>query len=96
MVKIVWTELAIDDLRNIHNYISKESHAYANNLVEKLISRVDQIEQFPESGRIVPEYGKRSLRELIEGSYRIIYKIHHQYIGIVRVHHSARLLKMQK
>ncbi|MCX6222395.1 MAG: type II toxin-antitoxin system RelE/ParE family toxin [Bacteroidia bacterium] len=96
MVKIVWTELAIDDLRNIHDYISKESHAYANNLVEKLISRVDQIEQFPESGRIVPEYGKRSLRELIEGSYRIIYKIHRKYIGVVRIHHSARLLKMQK
>jgi len=56
----------------IKHHQNTESHAYANNLVEKLISRVDQIEQFPESGRIVPEYGKRSLRELIEGSYRII------------------------
>ena len=96
MVKIVWTELAIDDLKNIHNYISKESLVYANNLVEKLISRIDQIEQFPESGRIVPEFRKRMLRELIEGSYRIIYKIHREYIGTVRIHHSARLLKTRK
>lgn len=96
MVKIRWTELAIDDLKNIHDYISKESIVYANNMIEKIVSRVDQIEQFPESGRIVPEFRKRSLRELIEGSYRIIYKIHRQYIGIIRIHHSARLLKIRK
>jgi len=96
MVKILWTELAIDDLKNIHDYISKESNVYANNTIEKLVSRVDQIEQFPESGRIVPEYGKRSLRELIQGSYRIIYKVNRQYIGIIRIHHSARLLKIRK
>jgi len=96
MVKILWTELAIDDLKNIHDYISKESIVYANNMIEKIVSRVDQIEQFPESGRIVPEFRKRSLRELIEGSYRIIYKIHRQYIGIIRIHHSARLLKIRK
>ena len=96
MVKILWTELAIDDLKNIHDYISKESNVYASNTIEKLVSRVDQIEQFPESGRIVPEYGKRSLRELIQGSYRIIYKVNRQYIGIIRIHHSARLLKIRK
>ena len=96
MVKIIWTELAIEDLKNIHDYIAQESNVYANNMIDRLVSRVDQIEQFPESGRIVPEYGKKSLRELIQGSYRIVYKIHREYIGIVRVHHSARLLRVKK
>jgi len=96
MVKIIWTELAIEDLKNIHNYIAQESNVFANNMIERLVSRVDQIEQFPESGRIVPEYGKRSLRELLQGSYRIVYQIHREYIGIVRVHHSARLLRLKK
>ena len=30
MVKIVWTPLAISDLKNIHEYISAESKVYAN------------------------------------------------------------------
>ncbi len=93
MVKIIWTQLAIDDLKSIHEYISRESKVYANRTVEKLIDKVNQLESFPESGRIVPEFRQKSLRELIEGNYRIVYKIYSNKIGIVRVHHAARLLK---
>lgn len=92
MVRIIWTELALDDLKNIHDYVSRESHVYAIRLVDKIIGRVQQLEIFPESGKIVPEFGEKSIKELIEGNYRIIYKIHSEYIGISRIHHSARLL----
>jgi len=94
MVKIVWTQLAIDDLKSIHDYISKESKVYANRMIEKIIARVQQIENFPESGKTVPEFGQKSIRELVEGNYRIVYKISSDYIGIARIHHSARLLKV--
>ena len=93
MVKIDWTPLAISDLKNIHDYISIESPAYANRMIEKLIARVGLLYSFPESGRIVPEFGKKSIRELIEGNYRIVYKILPDHIGIARVHHTARLLR---
>lgn len=92
MVKIEWTQEAIDDLKSIHAYIAAESRVYANRMIEKLIARVRQLERFPESGKIVPEFGQDSIRELIEGNYRIVYKIHPDQIGIVRVHHTARLL----
>ena len=52
MVKIIWTEIAIDDLRSIHEYISKDSQHYANRYIEKLIDRVSQWESFPKSGRV--------------------------------------------
>jgi addiction module RelE/StbE family toxin len=93
MVKIIWTEFAIEDLKLIHDYISKDSRVYADKFIEKLISRVDQLESNPYSGRIVPEFNIEMIRELIEGNYRIIYKINSDFIGIVRVHHSARQLK---
>ena len=93
MVKLVWTEVAIDDLRLIHEYISKDSKLYADRFVEKLIERVDQLENFPKSGRVVPEFGIETIRELIEGNYRIVYEISTEQISIVRVHHSARQLK---
>ena len=93
MVKVVWTEIAIDDLRLIHEYISKDSKLYADRFIEKLIERVDQLESFPKSGRVVPEFAIETIRELIEGNYRIVYEISTEQISIVRVHHSARQLK---
>lgn len=85
MVKIIWTEFAIEDVKSIHDYISKDSKVYADRLIEKLISRVDQLGSNPRSGRIVPEFNNEIIRELIEGNYRIIYKINLDSIGIVRV-----------
>jgi addiction module RelE/StbE family toxin len=94
MVKVIWTEIAIEDLKLIHDYISKDSRFYADRFVQKLIKRVDQLENFPKPGRVVPEFNSEIIRELIEGNYRIIYKISDQNnIGIIRIHHAARQLK---
>ncbi|MEO5501388.1 MAG: type II toxin-antitoxin system RelE/ParE family toxin [Ginsengibacter sp.] len=93
MVKIIWTEFAIEDLRSIYHYISKDSKRYADRFVEKLIERVEQLETFPKSGRVVPEFSNETIRELIEGNCRIIYKISTNQISKVHVHHSARQLK---
>lgn len=93
MVKVVWTDLAIEDLRSIHDFISKDSKLYADKFIEKLVSRAEQLLDYPQSGRIVPEFGQDNIRELIEGNYRIIFKVKEGHVGIVRVHHSARLLK---
>ena len=93
MVKVVWTEFALEDLKAIHEYISQDSKAYADKFIEKLINRVDQLENFAKSGRSVPEFNSETIRELVEGNYRIVYKINPDHIGVVRIHHSARQLK---
>lgn len=93
MVKIIWTDLAIEDLKSIHEFITKDSKRYADRYIEKLITRVNQLENFPKSGRVVPEFNTSSILELIEGNYRIIYKVNANQVAILRVHHSARQLK---
>ena len=93
MVKIIWTEIAIEDLRLIHEYISYDSKLYADRFIEKIINRVDQLENFSKSGRVVPEFDSSVIRELIEGNYRIIYQISINSLEILRVHHDAQLLK---
>ena len=93
MVSITWTALAIEDLRNIYDYILKDSKVYADRIIDNIITRVDQLSYFPKSGRVVPEFENDSIRELIQGNYRIIYKLTAQKISIIRIHHSARLMK---
>ncbi len=93
MAKVIWTELALDDLKTIYEFISRDSIHYAGRQIEKIIGRAEQLEMFPASGRIVPEFNNELIRELIEGNYRIVYKIESEdLIGIVRIHHSAKLL----
>ena len=93
MVQIKWTNLAIKDLNSIYNYISIDSSYYAKMQIVKLKIRTKILKTNPFSGKIVDEYQNESFRELIEGNYRIIYKIVNQtQIDILTVHHSARNL----
>ena len=97
MVKIVWTELSILDLKVVFDYIAANSDRYATITVNKIYQRVQVIADNPFSGRIVPEFNETTIRELVEGNYRIIYRIKSDIqIDILRVYHSARLLKKIK
>ena len=97
MVKIVWTELSLLDLKEIFDYIAQNSHRYATFTTNKIYQRVQLIAENPFTGKIVDEFNKKSIRELIEGKYRIIYKIKSDsQVDIIRVYHSARLLKSNK
>ena len=93
MVKINWTNLAIQDLEDIADYVSKDSIRYAELTLQRLFEAVDILLTHPKAGRIVPEFNKEELRELIRGNYRIVYRIlNRSRIDILTVHHSARLL----
>ena len=91
MVQINWTFQAKDDLKNIADYIAKDSVIYAKRQVFKIRNRTKILKKQIRIGRIVPEIVNPDIRELIEGNYRIIYKIvSKNRIDILTVHHSAR------
>ena len=97
MVRINWTFQARDDLRNIADYISRDSKRYAKLQVVRLKNKTHQLKSHIRIGRIVPEIDIENIRELIEGNYRIIYKIvSEKQIDILTVHHSARDLSKRK
>ena len=94
MVKIVWTELSISDLKEIFDYIAEDSTRYASITANKIYQRVQPIIENTYIGRMVPEFSKKSIREIIDGNYRIIYLVKSKsQVDILRVYHTARLLK---
>jgi toxin ParE1/3/4 len=94
MVKLIWTDTAINDLGDIGDYIAESSEKYAKLTVKKLFERTDILKTFPKAGRKVPEKNEENIRELIEGNYRIIYEIVSEYqINILSIYHSARDIK---
>ena len=96
MAKIIWSKYALEDLDSIHDFIARESPFYAQRTIEEFFARVEVLSLYPEIGREVPEFVRADVRELIEGNYRIFYKIRKRSIFIIRVHHAAKNIRRQK
>ena len=87
---VVWTETAIEHLAGIKQYISQTSPIYAEQLVRRVLDQGKQLEAFPESGRMVPEVGRKGIREVIEAPYRVICRVTTQHVEVVFVVHARR------
>lgn len=92
MTRVVWSEQAAADLESIREYISHDSPRYAEIVVQRLIESVGRLTQFPESGRIVPELDRPAIREVIWGSYRLVYKYTSGEARVLTVFRASRLL----
>lgn len=88
---VVFAPRAEADLKSITFHIAREAGAvvaerFGNQLIDKAVS----LSSLPERGRIVPEYQDPQLREIIYKTYRIVYRIRHNHVQIVRFWHAAR------
>ena len=88
-MRILWTKLAKFHLAKLHEYISRDSKYYANVFALKIKKAVLRLEKLPESGRIIPEIGSENAREIIYGSYRIMYEVRGENIYITQIIHGA-------
>lgn len=91
-MRVHWTARAEARLDAICAYIAQDSPPAAAALERRMLLRSRQIGVFPHSGRTVPDYERDDVRELIEGSYRIIYRIKTEQVDVLTVMHCAQLL----
>ncbi|MGA8178678.1 MAG: type II toxin-antitoxin system RelE/ParE family toxin [Desulfobacterales bacterium] len=87
---VIWSIPARNDLKQIYEYIAKDSKYYATNVVENIVSKAENLNEFPEIGRIVPEIGDENVRELIIYSYRLIYEVIPNDVQILAIVHGKR------
>jgi len=96
MVQIEWSEEAEEDLDDILSYLSKSSSQYANSFFERVHEAIENVKQFPQMGRRVPESKNLRDRELFIQKYRLIYRFLEEddKILIMMIIHGSRLLKL--
>ncbi|MFH0975122.1 MAG: type II toxin-antitoxin system RelE/ParE family toxin [Spirochaetota bacterium] len=87
MVKI--SKPAREDLRQIHDYIARDSRHYAHEVIIIILENIKLIESFPRKGRIVPEIQDDNIREILVYSYRIVYRIRTS-VEVAAVVHAKR------
>ena len=90
MARIRWTNQALADLEAIGNFIARDAPSVAQVFVDNVFEAVKRLEVFPRSGRRVPEIGQENIREILFGSYRIVYGIGEEEGNILTVFHASR------
>ena len=96
MAEVRWTPQAADDLESITEFISQDSPHYARLFATDVVEAVEQVASFPNLGRIVPERNDPLIREILLGSYRIVYRLRAELVELLTIHHGARLLDPSK
>ena len=61
MVKVVWTDFAIQDLDDIGEFIAKDSERYAKVVIQNLFESTELLESHPKAGRVVPEFESKNI-----------------------------------
>jgi toxin ParE1/3/4 len=98
MAKLIWSIDSIDDMNEIGDYIAESSAGYAAFLITEFLKCEKILTRFPKIGRIMPEIGINSIREIIVHNYRIIYFVDqdNSEVKILRVQHGSKPLKNVK
>ena len=94
MAEIAWAGPALEDLRQVHQCIARDSRQYASIVVRRIRGAVARLAEFPESGRTVPELPGGRYREILIGRYRVVYRYaaDKDIVIALAVIHASRLL----
>ncbi len=91
--KILWTGPALEDLRDIREYVSRDDPSAAKRLATRIRDGVLRLADHPLSGRVVPELAGLNYREVIISPYRIVYTAKQDQVIILRVWHGRNEMK---
>ncbi len=94
-MKISFSESALEDLDNIKEfYHNLEVPEIGGNFIIAIFEHIETLTDYPDIGRVVPEFNAKHIRELIHPPFRVVYLRSQALIQIVRIWRSERLLNL--
>ncbi|MCZ7648849.1 MAG: type II toxin-antitoxin system RelE/ParE family toxin [Planctomycetota bacterium] len=92
-LSVTWTAGAIEDLKEILEYISLDAPAAALKVGERIAERTMRLARYPRSGHRIEEFPDDAIREVVVYSYRVICRILPSEVEILSVIHGGRDLQ---
>ena len=95
---ITWSPRGQLRLRQCAKYILQESQDWPTtlkwrNAIDEAVSTLDD---FPESGSTVREFGRKDVRQILVGDYRVIYRVKRRNVEILTIRHTAYLIRTMR
>ena len=93
MAEVIWTQPALQDLNELAEYIALDNPIAARQLVQQVFSKIERLQDFPQSGRVPPELPDSVYREILVPPCRIFYRQDAQQVFILYVMREERQLR---
>jgi plasmid stabilization system protein ParE len=85
-MKVVWSDDAVMALADLEAELARRyTPEKAAQIVNALVHRVDRLQDHPQLGRVVPEYGRWQLRELVDRWNRVLYRLRPDAVEVVAI-----------
>ncbi len=91
MYRVSWSERSIIRIEEICTFIELNSPKAAKKWVSDIFDKELLLRDNPMIGKIMPEEGNESVRQIIIGNYRLIYELHGKNIHILTVKNCRQL-----
>lgn len=84
-----WTNLALKDFEQAHDYIMQEDPESAKRIAQRILHATRRLQQFPRMGRVGAD---EETRELVvqKTPYLLVYSITGDVIELLRVWHTSQ------
>jgi toxin ParE1/3/4 len=95
-MRVIWSPLALERVDEIADYIAENNLEAARVFLVDIFGAVERLQDFPGSGRVVPEVKHQNIREIIFKNYRVIYRVERKRVSILTVRHGKQLLPLDE
>ena len=90
---LFWSRRAQTDLQEITDFIAQDDEGAARRWTDRLMEAAERAALMPRSGRMVPEFSREEIREVLLKPYRIVYRVQERRITVLTVFESHRLIE---
>jgi len=94
-LKVIWSPSAVGHFSAWLRYIARDSKKAAELERKNILAALEKLKRFPNSGRPFPEFNNPTLREILKGSIRILYRQQGREFRILTFHHASRPLDLE-
>lgn len=93
---VVWAREAVDDVKNLIDYLTKHNSNSAEKIFEAIVAKTDSLASQPERGRKVPELAgltELKIREIFYKPWRLIYRVSENEVRVLMLVDGRRSLE---
>ncbi|MBO6535729.1 MAG: type II toxin-antitoxin system RelE/ParE family toxin [Balneolaceae bacterium] len=91
-MEVIFTDRFLTRVEECTDYIALDDVPTAIKWAEGVFKLCEQLSAQPKSGRMVPEFNRAEIKELIHGSYRLVYELKSNRIDMLTIWHVRQSL----
>lgn len=91
-MEVIFTDRFLTRVEECTDYIALDDIPTAVKWAEGVFKHCEQLSTQPESGRMVPEFNRPEIKEIIHGNYRLVYELKSNRIDMLTIWHVRQSL----